>query len=98
VSAEDLWRAAEAGDAVSRAVLERWASPFRRALETLVAVVDPGPIIVGGGLGHDMTRALGLLLPPSGWFGLPLEAARLGDTAGVIGAGLAGFAARDAVA
>jgi len=87
--AEDLRRAAEAGDAVSRAVLERWASPFRRALETLVAVVDPGAILVGGGLGRDMTRALGLLPPASGWFGLPVEAARLGDEAGVIGAGLA---------
>ncbi len=88
-TAEDLLSAAEGGDAVARAVLERWASPFRRALETLVAVVDPRAIIVGGGLGGDMTRALGLLPPASGWFGLPVEAARLGDMAGVIGAGLA---------
>lgn len=92
IEADDLWRAAEAGDAVSRAVLERWASPFRRALETLVAVVDPGVIVVGGGLGREMTRALGLLPPRSGWFGLPVEAASLGDTAGVIGAGLGGLA------
>jgi len=89
IEADDLWRAAAAGDAVSRKVLERWAAPFRRALETLVAIVDPGTIIVGGGLGRDMVRALGLLPPPSGWFGLPVEAARLGDNAGVIGAGLA---------
>ena len=87
--AGDILSAAEAGDAASRAMLERWASPFRRALETLVAVLDPGTIIVGGGLGRDMVRALGLLPPPSGWFGLPVEAARLGDHAGVIGAGLA---------
>ena len=90
--AEELWRAAEAGDAASRAVLERWASPFRRALETLVAVVDPGVILVGGGLGREMVRALELLPPPSGWFGLPVEAARLGDRAGVVGAGLAALA------
>ncbi len=84
----DLLGRSDDGDAVCRTVLQAWAAPFRRALETLVAVADPRAVLIGGGLGHNMVRALDLLPPPNGWFGLPVEAARLGDAAGVIGAGL----------
>ncbi len=96
--AEDLLDAADAGDSRAAAVLADWAAPFRRALETLVAAVDPQRLIVGGGLGAQMVRALARLDAPGGWFALPVEAARLGDDAGVIGAGLAAFAMLDAPA
>ncbi len=76
------------GNGTAAAILHAWAMPFRRALETLVAALDPELVVIGGGLGAEMVAALGRLAPPEGWFGLPVEAARLGDEAGVIGAGL----------
>lgn len=89
--AGELLARADAGDARASALLEAWAAPLRRALETLVAVVDPRLILLGGGLGHEMTMALSRLSSAGAWFPLPVEAARLGDDAGVIGAGLAAF-------
>ncbi|NHF72335.1 ROK family protein [Paracoccus xiamenensis] len=84
---------AEAGDPVASAVLADWAEPLRRALETLVAVADPKLIVIGGGVGAEMVAALARLPAGGGWFGLPVTAARLGDNAGVIGAGLAAIPA-----
>ena len=75
------------------AILASWARPLRRAIDTLVAVVDPNKIIIGGGLGGEMVRALARLPATDKWFGLPVEAAQLGDSAGVIGAGLCGLTA-----
>ena len=46
-------------------------------------------IVIGGGLGAEMVAALARLPAVDRWFGLPVAAARLGDDAGVIGAGLA---------
>lgn len=94
----DLLKRADSGDAVAAGILHRWASPFRRALDTLVAVIDPQLIICGGGLGAEMVKALERLPLTSGsWFDLPVEAARLADDAGVIGAGLFGLGAVPAV-
>ena len=93
--AAELLARAEAGDPVASAILADWAEPMRRALETLVAVADPKLIVIGGGLGAEMAAALARLPAGQGWFGLPIAAARLGDDAGVIGAGLAAPARED---
>ena len=78
-------------DAASQVIAD-WASPFQRALETLVAAFDPQLIVVGGGLGDDMVSALHLVETESAWFDMTVEPAKLGDNAGVIGAGVRGFA------
>lgn len=95
--AEDLLARAEAGDDVAATLLDRWARPFQRAIETLVAVGDPRLILIGGGLGGEMARALARLPKRGDWFDLPVAAAALGDAAGVIGAGLRGFQAKAAM-
>lgn len=76
------------------AVLRTWVAPLRRAIDSLVAALDPEVIVLGGGLGLQAAAALDRL-PPSnpGWFRAPVVPARLGDDAGVIGAGLAGLRA-----
>jgi glucokinase len=89
--AEDLLDAAEAGEARAEAVRTAWAAPMRRAIDSLVAMADPRLLLIGGGLGAQMVRALEALVDPSPWFGFPIAAARLGDDAGVIGAGLRAF-------
>ncbi|MEM8663011.1 MAG: ROK family protein [Pseudomonadota bacterium] len=92
VRVEDLLRGAERGEDASFEVLRQWAVPFHRALQTLVAAIDPRLIVLGGGLGGAMAEAQRRLAEGSDWFRLPFEAARLGDDAGVIGAGIRGFA------
>lgn len=88
---ETLLAHAAAGDASADAILTRWALPLRRAAETLVATMDPRTIVIGGGLGGAMAQALARIERPNRWFALPVEPARLGDDAGVIGAALCGF-------
>ena len=82
-----------AGDAQAEALLAQWAAPLRRAVETLVSVADPKLVVISGGLGTEMVAALARLPARESWFGLPVAPARLGDDAGVIGAGLAAFSA-----
>lgn len=89
--AADLLTAAESGDTLAKDIIAQWSEPMKRAIQSLVAIVDPAQVILGGGLGIDMARALSHNTVESEWFDRPLTAARLGDDAGVIGAGLAGF-------
>jgi glucokinase len=57
-----------------------------------VAVLDPDLVVLGGGLGAAAAAALEASFPvTSEWFECPVVAARLGDDAGVIGAGLRAF-------
>lgn len=86
--AGDLLARAGREDRLAANILDQWASPLLRAIESLVAVADPRLILIGGGLGAQMTRALERLPRRSEWFEMPVEAASLGDEAGVIGAGL----------
>lgn len=79
------------GDDLAARVLETWARPFLRSLETLSAAFDPRLIVIGGGLGATMFAALKRIESESRWFRLPVEPAILGDRAGVIGAGLRCF-------
>lgn len=74
---------------VEAAVLDRWGSAWRRAIDSVVAVLDPELVVVGGGLGAAVVAVLETTRPPSSpWFECPIVAARLGDEAGVIGGGL----------
>jgi len=81
-------------DPIAAAVLRRWAAAWRCAIDTAVAVLDPDLVVLGGGLGTAAASALALFAPTtSPWFQCPVVAARLGDDAGVIGAGLRALAA-----
>lgn len=86
---------ARAGDdPITAEVLDGWAAAWRAAIDTVVAVVDPDLVVLGGGLGGAAVEALERFWPAtSAWFETPIAAARLGDDAGVIGAGLRGFEA-----
>lgn len=84
---------ADPSDAAA-AALSAWAAPLRRAVDSLVAALDPEVVVLGGGLGAQAAAALERLPPPEpGWFGAPVVAARLGEEAGAIGASLAGLRA-----
>ncbi len=90
-TAEELIDGAIAGRKGYADVLSNWAKPFHRALETLAATLDPDLILIGGGLGPQMVRALGQVSSTGNWFRLPVKAARCGNHAGVVGAGLSVF-------
>lgn len=82
-----------ADDPTAAAVLARWLAPWRRAIDTTIAVLDPDLVVLGGGLGVAVAAALEGIAPESPWFECPVVAATLGDDAGVIGAGLRAFSA-----
>lgn len=77
-------------DAAAADVLRAWAAAWRDTIDTAVAALDPDVVVLGGGLGAEAHAALAAYAPesPSSWFPCPVVAARLGDAAGVIGAGL----------
>lgn len=90
-SVQSLLAAAATGDAAAAALLDRWAEPLRRAVDSLVAVCDPEVVLLGGGLGAAAHAALARHPAASSWFHCPLRPAALGDGAGVIGAAIAGL-------
>jgi predicted NBD/HSP70 family sugar kinase len=73
------------------AVLARWVTSWRHAIDTVVAVLDPDLVVLGGGLGVAAVAAIQGAAPASPWFECPVVAAALGDNAGVVGAGLRAF-------
>lgn len=84
----------EREDAAARQVIENWAGPLRQAIDSLVAALAPEVVVLGGGVGGAAAAAVNRLLQPSPWYQAPIMAAELGDTAGMIGAGLAALRAR----
>jgi glucokinase len=81
-----------AGDPIAASIMRRWAAAWRAAIDTVVAVADPDLVVLGGGLGAAAASALEMFFPTtSSWFERPVVPARLGDDAGVIGAGLRAF-------
>ncbi|MBZ9741610.1 MULTISPECIES: ROK family protein [unclassified Mesorhizobium] len=88
VSVDQLFARDAAGDVKARGILEAWARPLRAAIDTTVAMFDPDLVLLGGGLGLAAHRALGHAPALAPWYQCPVEPARLGDDAGVIGAGL----------
>jgi len=76
-------------DPVAADVLRRWASAWRDAIDTVIAVLDPDVVVLGGGLGRVAVTALEAYAPSmSEWFRCRIVPAGMGDDAGVIGAGL----------
>ena len=73
------------------AVLTRWVTSWRHAIDTVVAILDPDLVVLGGGLGVAAAAAIQGAGPASSWFECPVVAAALGDDAGVVGAGLRAF-------
>lgn len=93
VSVDQLFARDAAGEIQARAILEAWARPLRAAIDTTVAMFDPDIVLLGGGLGQAAHKALGRAPAMAPWYQCPVEPARLGDDAGVIGAGLAALSA-----
>jgi len=87
-SVEHLLARAAGRDATAKAVLDAWAAPMRAAIDTVVAAFDPDLVVLGGGLGAAMHRALEAFPAEAPWYQCKVVAATLGDRAGVIGAGL----------
>lgn len=88
-TAADLLSGSRGNHAEAAAVIEAWALPLRRAIDGLVAALDPEIVLLGGGLGREAVAALARLPAVSSWYACPIVAAELGDDAGVIGAAIA---------
>jgi glucokinase len=89
---ETLLAQATDRSSTARRVLDAWAAPMRDAIDTAVAAFDPEVVVLGGGLGAAMHRALAEFPAEAPWYQCRLEPARLDDRAGVIGAGLSALA------
>ncbi|MEW6631275.1 MAG: ROK family protein [Pseudomonadota bacterium] len=92
IGVDALFAGAACGDATARGVLDAWARPLRAAIDTAVAMFSPDLVLLGGGLGQAAHRALAEIPAEAPWYQAPVQAARLGDDAGVIGAGLQALA------
>jgi fructokinase len=82
---------AAAGEARARAALDRHVERLARALASVVNLLDPDVILLGGGLSNmaHLYEALPRLVPRhvfSDTFTTPILAARQGDSSGVLGA------------
>jgi glucokinase len=88
ISVDGLLQRAGGGDDIARRVLAAWAAPMRMAIDTVVAAFDPDLVVLGGGLGAAMHRALDRFPAEARWYQCTVVPAALGDRAGVIGAGL----------
>ena len=93
-TAATLLDRAEAGDAMAAAVLTTWAMPLRRATDALIATLDCGRVILGGGLGREAAAAVARLPEETSWYHADIVAAQLGDDAGIIGSALAALDVR----
>lgn len=85
-----LFEAARYGDAESRRVIAEWMEPLARAIATLVLVVDPQVIVIGGGLSGggeaflEPLRSRVLAMVP--YTGVEIVQSTLGDQAAALGA------------
>jgi fructokinase len=91
VSALDVARRADSGDARAMACLERYEHRFARAIASVINIVDPDVIVVGGGLSN--IRSLYARVPAlwtdhvfSDRVDTKLVPAKYGDASGVRGA------------
>ena len=92
ISVDQLFARDAAGDIQARGILDAWAKPLRAAIDTAVAMLAPDLVLLGGGLGRAAHAALGRAPALAPWYQCQVEAAQLGDDAGVIGAGLQALA------
>lgn len=82
---------AEAGEPAALAALERYEDRLARALATVINIVDPDAVVLGGGVSNvdRLYRTLPALLPRyvfSDHVSTPVLKARHGDSSGVFGA------------
>lgn len=98
--AEDVFAAAERGDARAAHILTSAGHSLGSSLGWLVNVLDPAAIVVGGGLGmarglywDSLVRATREHIWAANTRALPIVQAALGPDAGVIGAALAAWVA-----
>ena len=81
-------------DSVARATVERLLENFGRAISTLINVIDPEVIVIGGGVGNiDLLYTEGYerikkYIFNSGEVNTPIVKPKLGDSAGVFGAAM----------
>jgi predicted NBD/HSP70 family sugar kinase len=84
----------EKSDEVAIATVERMMENFGRAVSTLINVIDPDVIVIGGGLGNiDLLYSEGYnrirkYIFNSGEVFTPIVKPKLGDSAGVFGAAM----------
>lgn len=90
-SPEEIVAAAAAGEALAQATLTRYHERLARALATVINIVDPEVVVLGGGMANlpDLAGELARRLPEHVFS--PTLATRvvrhaLGDSAGVLGA------------
>ena len=91
VTAQQLVDRAEQGEALAEAALQRYEDRLARALATVINIVDPDAVVLGGGLSNvaRLYERLPQLLPQhvfSDDFATPILKARHGDSSGVFGA------------
>ena len=91
IGADEIVRRRDAGDAEARACLERYHDRLARALATVINLVDPDAIVLGGGLSNvdELYQQVPSMWTPyvfSGDIRTRLCRAELGDSAGVFGA------------
>ncbi|HYG86621.1 MAG TPA: ROK family protein [Azospirillum sp.] len=91
LTAEEIAARAQAGNATARAALDRLCDRLARGLATVVNLLDPDMIVLGGGLSN--VEALYTALPPlierwsfSDRIDTPVRRALHGDSSGVRGA------------
>jgi fructokinase len=89
--AQEIARAADAGEAIAAACLQVYTDRLARALASVINVLDPDIIVLGGGLSN--IASLYRTLPPqidkyvfSDGIDTPVLPARYGDASGVRGA------------
>jgi glucokinase len=100
VSSADVCARAEQGDAVAERIVETAGRSLGGVLALLVGVLDPGAIVLGGGLGAAVgpyARAVEEELRRAVWSdlqrGIPVTRAQLGEESGWIGAAWAALEA-----
>ncbi len=91
LNGEGVVAAARTGDARARAALDRYVDRLARALATVVNLVDPDVIVLGGGMSNvdELYAHLPATIPPYVFADAcetPIVAAAHGDSSGVRGA------------
>jgi len=92
LSAKDLGAAADAGDPAAVALVHEGGRRIGEALATVVSLLNPGLVVVGGGvsgLGHRLLAEIREVVhraSPSSAGGVPVVLSEMGTAAGVVGA------------
>ena len=89
--ASSIARAADAGDPYAEATLTRYADRFARALATVINVIDPTVVVLGGGLSNIGTLPARIRGPLGAYvfsdrIDTPIRPPAHGDSSGVRGA------------